>query len=415
MKSIWRSSVIIILSFFLNGCLNSKKLNEFDLADGYQVNGLQYEMDASFQSLSDSISELVINISPNDFLFVKTNTNKHRARYSIGYKVFEGYNENEPIDTATIHYSLKQENKTDNKLHRIKMIAPLGENYQVKVFINDENRNFVYSQFYTLRKETTGSRSFFEVKSINSPSNFSCYQSDSFNVHHLKKKESTVKVMLLQLKTTCAPKPHEVNYRFKFAGIPDTSWFQTINASTKFPPVKGKYYHFITDTSTMEGFSVFNMGKDFPKISSIKQANGALGYLVGNGKYAEILREKNQKKVFENEWLKLAGNRTRARNLIREFYKEASITNQLFTSNQPGWSTDRGMVYIIFGPPKIVYRYNKSEVWIYGEENNLLSEQFEFRKIDSDFSDNIFELRRNINYKINFNRMVNAWIDERGY
>ena len=49
------------------------------------------------------------------------------------------------------------------------------------------------------------------------------------------------------------------------------------------------------------------------------------------------------------------------------------------------------------------------------EENNLLSEEFEFNKINSDVSDHIYELKRNINFKISFNRMVNAWIEERGY
>ena len=45
----------------------------------------------------------------------------------------------------------------------------------------------------------------------------------------------------------------------------------------------------------------------------------------------------------------------------------------------------------------------------------LFSEQFEFQRIHSNFSDNIYELKRNINYKVNYNRMINAWIDERGY
>ena len=128
-----------------------------------------------------------------------------------------------------------------------------------------------------------------------------------------------------------------------------------------------------------------------------------------------LLRSTKPKKAFEDKWLKLSGNRERAKNIIKEFYSEVSIANKLFTSNNLGWSTDRGMVFIIYGPPRIVYRYNDSEIWIYGEENNLLSEQFEFLKIRSNLSDNIYKLKRNINYKVNYNRMVNAWINERGY
>ncbi len=417
MKSIWKISLLVLGSVILFSCSGAKRLNEFDLADNYEISGLEYTLDASFESLNDSISQVIVKINPNDFLFTKTNTNNHIARYSIGYKVFEGYNEKNPLDTATIHYSLKQTEQPfkNYKVHSIKMYAPVGKNYVVKVSLTDENRNFQTSQIFTHRKKSEFSRSNYRISSLTKEPNNSQFQKDSFSIELISKEKAFLKVMILENKTTSAAKPHEVNYSYKFGAYPDTSYTITINKKHTFPPVKNHYYHFITDTISKEGFSVFTVNESFPKLSSLKEANGALGYLVDKSTYGEILRENNQKKAFENTWLKLSGNRERARNLIKEYYAEASIANQLFTSNQPGWSTDRGMVYIIFGPPRIVYRYDNSEIWIYGEENNLLSEQFEFRKIYSNYSDNIYELRRNINYKINFNRMVNAWIDDRGY
>jgi len=73
------------------------------------------------------------------------------------------------------------------------------------------------------------------------------------------------------------------------------------------------------------------------------------------------------------------------------------------------------MIYIIYGSPSVVYRYDNSEVWIYGEENNLLSEVFNFKKISSAISNNIYELERNINYKTSWDRMVTSWKEDRGY
>lgn len=378
---------------------------------------MEYEIDASFESINDSISKVLVKINPNDFLFAKTKTNNYIARYSIGYKVFEGYNDKSPIDTATIHYSLKQDlnHFKNHKFHNLKIYAPIGKNYIIKVFIKDENRNYKGARLYTHRKKSINARSFFRISSTENEPNHSPFQKDSFSLELINRKNAFVKVLVLENKTTCAPKPHEVNYSYKFGAFPDTSWYLTIAGKHTFPPIKNHYYHFITDTSSGEGFSVFTVQTEFPKLSSVDEANGALGYLLGKADYGDVLRATNQRKAFENAWLKLSGNRERARNLIKEYYAEASIANKLFTCNQPGWSTDRGMVYIIFGPPRIVYRYDNSEVWIYGEENNLLSEQFHFRKIHSQYSDDIYELKRNINYKINFNRMVNAWIDDRGY
>lgn len=416
MKSIWRNSIFLLTGIILFCCRGPQRLNEFDLADGYLVNGLQYEMDATFHSLNDSISNLLVKINPNDLLFAKTESDKHIARYTIGYKVFEGYNDKAPIDTATIHYSFRQGKAINSKIHNIKIYAPSGKDYIVKVFLKDENRNFETSKIQTHRKSTPNDRSYFKIKSCNKQANnFTSFQKDSFSIESSFKHESVVKVMVFQYKTTCAAKPHEVNHSYNFGGIPDTVWYVNLKEKLVFPPLKNAYYHFLTDTQTSKGFSVFSVSQGFPQINSIVQANGALGYLLGKSDYADVLRAPNQRKAFENQWLTLAGNRQRARNMIKEYYSEVSIANKLFTCNQPGWSTDRGMVYIIYGPPRIVYRYDNSEVWIYGEENNLLSEQFEFKKIHSDISDNIYELKRNINFKVNFNRMVNAWIDERGY
>ena len=221
--------------------------------------------------------------------------------------------------------------------------------------------------------------------------------------------------MRFESKMTSAPKPHAVSYAYKLSKVPDSTWFVVSDSSLTLPGLKNHYYHFVTDTNNNNGFSVFCNQKEFPKVSSIEHCSNALGYLLGKPEYAELLRTKTPRKEFEKKWITLAGNRERARKLISEYYKEVSIANQLFTCNQPGWSTDRGMIYILFGPPRIVYRYDNSETWIYGEENNLLSEQFRFNKINTDIADNIFELNRNINYKVSYNRMVNTWIDDKGY
>ena len=73
MASIWKSSsIIFLLTGLLFSCGGTKKLNEFDIADGYQVSGLNNEMDVAFHSINDSITNLVIKINPDDLLFSKT-------------------------------------------------------------------------------------------------------------------------------------------------------------------------------------------------------------------------------------------------------------------------------------------------------------------------------------------------------
>ena len=416
MKSIWKNSAVLLFSTLLFGCSGPLRLHEFDLANDYQVNGLVYEINFSFTSINDSISSATLQINPNDLLFSKTKSGNYIARYTIGYKIFEGYNDKEPIDTATIHYSMQQIKKSNQKLHNIKFFAPIGKSYVVKFFLTDENRNRTTSKIKIHRKKNTNDRSYFRIRSLKKGIiNYTFYQKDSFSLIPPNNFKKAIKVMTFRYKSTCAAKPYEVTYSYRLATVADSSWVVSNKKKYIFPPLKNGYYYFVTDTLSKEGFSVFSMNPSFPKINSFQDANGALGYLLGKSEYTDLLRHNNQRISFENKWIKLAGNRYRARNLIKNYYSEVSNANKLFTNNQPGWSTDQGMIYIIYGPPQIVYRYDNSEIWIYGEENNLFSEEFEFQKINSNIADNIYELKRNINFKISFNKMVNAWIDERGY
>ena len=412
MRNIWKINILPVIILF--SCGSSNHLSEFDLSETYESDAHQYKLSTSFHSINDSISELWINVNPSDFLYTKTASNKHLARYSIKYKVFTGYDEKLPIDSASIHYSLKGDINSNQKSHRIKIYAPLGKDYIVKIILQDENRKFKVCKIKTLRKKYTSSRSYYKIEGLNN-NNFTQYQTTDFKISKHSKEQQYLKIMRFESKITSAPKPHAVNYTYKLSKFPDSTWFVVSDTNLTLPRLKNHYYHFVTDTNNNDGFSVFCNQKEFPKISSIEHCSNALGYLLEKSEYAELLRTKTPRKEFEKKWITLAGNRERARKLIAEYYKEVSIANQLFTCNQPGWSTDRGMIYIVFGPPRIVYRYDNSETWIYGEENNLLSEQFQFNKINTDIADNIFELDRNINYKVSYNRMVNTWIDDKGH
>ncbi len=70
--------------------------------------------------------------------------------------------------------------------------------------------------------------------------------------------------------------------------------------------------------------------------------------------------------------------------LMDEFFKRVSFANERFSSFQPGWKTDMGMIYILMGPPDEVERYNNPssrnsyEVWYY----HRLNEQFVFVDIN---------------------------------
>ena len=418
MINILKNKILIYLSIIIIiACNGPQSLNQIDLAREYDNHGAHLSFHSTFSHVNDSITAIDFQFNPNQLLFSKNTKSEYISRYSIAYKVFKSYNDDEAIDTTEIHYSLNQSKKTgEKKTHKIKMFVPIGANYIVQLSLKDENSQQQKSKFIPLQKKNKHSESFFTIKAENNSLKGN-FQKDSFNISYGLPLPKTLKVLTFNRQPLSAPKPYQVSYTFSFLGEPDSTWLTTIpsNGSAVFPPIKNGFYHFITDTINKKGFSTFHISEEFPKTTSLNDAIGAMGYLLSKKDYARLITHNDKRMAFEWEWKRMAGGKNRARNLIKQYYESINQANQLFTSYKPGWSTDRGMIYIVYGLPSVVYRYDESEVWIYGEENNLLSEVFNFKKINSAISPNIYELERNINYKTSWDRMVTSWKEDRGF
>ena len=109
----------------------------------------------------------------------------------------------------------------------------------------------------------------------------------------------------------------------------------------------------------------------------------------------------------------MAGNRERARVLIKSYYSRVQYANIFFTSYFEGWKTDRGLIYIIFGPPSSVYRNNETEIWNYSQSYNYGPLNFTFDKIKNPFTSNDYQLRRSNYYELPWYRAVDSWRDGR--
>lgn len=89
---------------------------------------------------------------------------------------------------------------------------------------------------------------------------------------------------------------------------------------------------------------------------------------IESGKTSE-----EKKKRFEAFWQKLDPTPGTARNeAFDDYYSRITYANKAFKSYTDGWMTDKGMVYVIYGPPQQVDRQSSYEDgriyerWIYG-------------------------------------------------
>ncbi len=169
-----------------------------------------------------------------------------------------------------------------------------------------------------------------------------------------------------------------------------------------------------------EGFTFFNMGVSYPAMTTPEVMIEPLAYLASQDEVAELRSAIRPKVALDDFWIKCAGNVDKARELIRIYYTRVLYSNYYFTSYKEGWRTERGMIYIIYGPPDKVYKTSEGENWGYRKpviksswggrytvSNDYLF--FNFKKKKNIFSDNDYFLSRSETLVTYWDKAIMGW------
>jgi len=181
-----------------------------------------------------------------------------------------------------------------------------------------------------------------------------------------------------------------------------------IPANQRFQFEKEGLYFIENDSSNLNGMAYCSFDKPFPKYTSIEKLVPPMRYLATNSEYETLLLAPD-KATFEKTWLSITNDVERAKQIIKSYYKQVEIANELFTSFKAGWKTDMGMIYIIFGVPNEVLKSNSIEEWIYNGTSQQSKLTFTFVKVDNVFSPNYFVLVRKKEYKTAWMNRVDLW------
>jgi len=169
-------------------------------------------------------------------------------------------------------------------------------------------------------------------------------------------------------------------------------------------------YHIQTDLGRPEGITLYRFDEGFPEVNIPAMALAPLRYLTTEKEFEKLLSYRDYKTAVDSFWLERASySPVRAKNMIKKFYQRVVDVNLLFSSYQEGWKTDRGLLYIIYGPPSEVYRDDGEEEWIYGEKGNPMSIRFYFLQVENPFTGNDYSLQRSTIYKTSWYIAVENW------
>lgn len=195
----------------------------------------------------------------------------------------------------------------------------------------------------------------------------------------------------------------------EFLNKPDSLWeFPFAKAISYKFNYKG-VYHLQLDTTVDAGLTLTNFGASYPRVQDVDQLVESLAYLTTSVEYDMLKTATNKKLAVDNFWIERTGDRDRARELIRVYYNRVFFANYYFTSFKPGWKTDRGMIYIIYGPPESVKVEPGQEKWIYYKNSYSTTVTFTFDHTPNAFSVDNFSLQRSDSYDTFWRSAVDTW------
>ena len=433
-----RCPIILLFSILIfPGCFTSTKISNQNLSYLYWKESSILHPKFTIFHLSDSISRLYYSINSKELLYSKENDKQEfTAAFAISYNLHPSLESKELLDGASSKvvvpayknpdfigsrsgyvqdYTYQPRSKRGKEIiNYIDFKAKFPNTYLLEVKVLDIKRNQMAKTFINVDKQTHYSRQNFLVKSQvkGTPvfrNNFS--SREVFTVQCNDSDLSTLFVRYYKRQFPVALPPFSLQGQKSFKYQQDSTYVLQLSDSnrTTFRLQKEGIYHFQIDTILKEGLSFFKFYNDFPKVTSLEQLIEPLRYITTKQEFEEMIRHENKKLAVDNFWLKATGNPDGGKQVIREYYNRVQDANKYFASYLEGWKTDRGMIFIVYGLPDVIYKTSFSETWIYGEEGNLMSLNFAFTKVNNPFTDNDYILNRSQIYKSSWYMAVEAW------
>jgi GWxTD domain-containing protein len=370
---------------------------------------------------SDSISELHFKIASKELLYTRPDGINFSSNVLISFRMYSSYDSKVIIDSGSVRL-VDRNNGLEDKflIGKMNVHAISPHSYFVRLKVIDLNRNNEVTAVANIEKDNDLNRQNFLIKSAETDAPiFRSYVKlgEEVTINYKAKIAVNLYVRYYNREFPLASPPFSLTEPKPFQYRPDSVFVLPMSAdgSAKFAATKKGFYHIQLDTTRRDGITLFNFIDAFPDIRKADDMILPLRFITSKQEYEELTTSASKKIAVDKFWMDCTGNQDRAKEIIRKFYNRVQDANSYFTSYLEGWKTDRGMIYLIYGAPNVIYRTANSETWTYGEEGNINSLNYTFSKVNNPFTDNDFALERSAAYKQSWYTAVDIWRQGRAY
>lgn len=422
-----RVVMTVTLGLYIGGCASSSKSSSEEttrfLASLYNPSQLSLHPDYSIYHESDLFSTLYIRAYPRELRFDQANEDaEYRALMALRYRLIqleETGQEGAVVDSSSVTFKmLRADENRPAFFASLSIPVRSGNRYLLRLEAKDLNRGSMGLEYLFVDKSNPFGAQNFKVVSL-----FSGYPKfmrfftpgEKFNIRYRDPSVDSIFVDYFSLRSELPRPPITASGDYTISHTPDTTYIFPLEDTMQYDLMHEGMYFIRVDQERKEGLTLFNFGETFPNVRTPRELMEPLFYLATLAEYRDLRLEANQKLAVDDFWLKRGNSVERSRELIRIFYNRVIYSNLYFTSNKEGWKTDRGMIFILFGPPNRIQMTGTGEVWYYFERRKSNLVEFRFDRQPDSFSDQHLVWRKTTESQVAWNEAVRSWRNGKVY
>jgi GWxTD domain-containing protein len=420
-----RTIISVVIIAGLHGCSTTPK-STYDPKDlSYLYNPLKNSINPRYNIFNQNPETTILSIKffNTDLFFSEANpTGQPLAQMFLSIRLFNVSQGRLLADTAYFDINIVKDPKKNEYLYRIPLKVEKATEYFVEIKVMDKIRQMMIQAFVPfntlsdLNMYNFYVRGHFGKNELMRP----IVRKDEYLDLVYGKQADSLYISVYKPYLEFPYPPSMVLPEKPGATEPDT--MIVVAYSDTLPlmfPGKGIYFCSVSRVVD-EGYSIFNFGPEFPNMTTPEAMIEPLAYLANADEMAALRDDPKPKMALDAFWLNCGGNVEKARELVRIYYTRVLYSNYYFSSYKDGWRTDRGMIYILYGPPDKLYKTTDEEKWGYRmpvvksswgtrysvEEDYLY---FIFKKRPNRFSDNEYSLSRSETVITYWDKAVLSW------
>ena len=412
-------SIITLIFLTIIACTTTQRVASPDeqFASMYNPSEFSLNADYEFFHLNDGMTSMYIRLFPGELLYNQANDeNEYRALVQIAYEIFLLDEEGMMIqktDSSDFTINLGRETEDKSAYFSSKVLPILGgKRYLIRLEAKDLQRGTLGLKHLYIDKLNEFSAQNFSI--VSGRSGFPKFQNYMMpgELFRLKYRAPGIETLYLDFYKSDGDLPRPIvtqNSASSFPRIPDTTMVLNYNETQYFSLPDEGMYHFRIDSLRTDGVTINHFGEDFPQVKTEKALFEPLFYLTTQSEFKRLQQSENLKLAVDDFWLKRASSKDRSRELIRVYYNRVLYSNLYFTSDREGWKTDRGMVFILFGPPDRMRDSGIEQRWYYISRRQNKVIEFVFERKANEFTNSDLIWRKNIESMQYWSSAVSSW------